>query len=100
MVRPSDGLRFGDRLSLRAVAADAPGGTGISHVELFADAKRVVKVAGPVLRLDPWFGARDRLGLGAHTLTFVARDGAGNTAQRVVRVEKVLASLLPRCTPG
>ena len=47
-LRPSDGLRFSDRLSLRAVAADALGGTGVSHVELLADGKRVVKVAGRV----------------------------------------------------
>jgi hypothetical protein len=96
IVRPSDGLRFSDRLSFRALAADAGGGTGIKHIELLADGKRVVKVAGGSLKLDPWFGARDRLGLGAHTLTFLARDRAGNTSQRAVRVEKVLPSQLPR----
>jgi len=96
VVRPSEGLRFSDRLSLRALAADAGAGTGIQHIDLLADGKRVVKVAGGSLELDPWFGARDRLGLGAHTLTFQARDWAGNTTQRTVRVEKVPASQLPR----
>lgn len=96
VVRPSEGLRFSDRLSLRALATDGRGGTTVRHIELLADGGRVVKVAGGSLKLDPWFGARNRLGLGAHTLTFLARDGAGNTTQRVVRVEKVLASQLPR----
>lgn len=96
VVRPSDGLRFSDRLSLRATAADARGGTGVRHIELLADGKQVLKVAGSSFRLDPWFGSRDRLGLGEHTLTFRARDGAGNSSEQTVRVEKVLPSQLPR----
>jgi hypothetical protein len=96
VVRPSNGLRFSDRLSLRAIAADAPGGTGIGSIELVADGKRVVKSKGGAFELDPWFRSRDQLGPGAHTLTFRARDNAGNVAERSVQVEKVAASQLPR----
>jgi hypothetical protein len=96
VARPSDGLRFSDRLSLRASAADAPGGTGMGTIELLADGKRVVKSKGASFALDPWFRSREQLGLGAHTLTFRARDNAGNIAERTVRVEKVPASQLPR----
>lgn len=96
VVRPSDGLRFSDRLSLRATAADTPGGTGIGHIEVLADGKRVVKSRGGSFTLDPWFGSRGQLGLGAHTLTFRARDNAGNVAEQTVRVEKVPAGQLPR----
>jgi hypothetical protein len=96
VVRPSDGLRFSDRLSLRAIAADAPGGTGIASIELVADGRRVVKSKGAAFVLDPWFRSRDQLGLGTHTLTFRARDNAGNVAERSVQVAKVPASQLPR----
>jgi hypothetical protein len=96
VVRPSNGLRFSDRLSLRATAADAPGGTGIGHIEVLADGKRVVKSKGASFTLDPWFGSRDQLGLGAHTLTFRATDNAGNVAAQTVQVEKVPAGQLAR----
>jgi hypothetical protein len=96
VIRPSDGLRFSDRLSLRASATDAPGGTGMGTIELLADGKRVVKSKGASFELDPWFRSREQLGLGAHTLTFRARDNAGNIAERTVRVEKVPASQLSR----
>ena len=96
VVRPSDGLRFSDRLSLRANAADVPGGAGMGTIELLADGKRVVKSKGASFELDPWFRSREQLGLGAHALTFRARDNAGNVAERTVRVEKVPASALPR----
>jgi hypothetical protein len=96
VVRPSNGLRFSDRLSLRATAADAPGGTGIGHIEVLADGKRVVKSKGASFTLDPWFGARDQLGLGGHALTFRATDNAGNVAEQTVQVEKVPAGQLPR----
>src|SRR3954451_773465 len=46
VLRPSDGLRFSDRLPLRAIAADTPGGTGIGDIEVLADGKRVVKSKG------------------------------------------------------
>jgi hypothetical protein len=96
VLRPSDGLRFSDRLSVRATAEDAAGGTGIGHIELLADGKRVVKLPGGSFTLDPWFGSRNQLGLGAHTLTFRASDTAGNVTEQTVRVEKVAASQLPR----
>jgi hypothetical protein len=96
VVRPSNGLRFSDRLSLRASAADVPGGTGIGSIELLADGARVVKSKGAAFELDPWFRSREQLGLGAHTLTFRARDNAGNITERAVQVEKVPASQLPR----
>jgi hypothetical protein len=65
-------------------------------IELLADGRRVVKSKGASFALDPWFRSREQLGLGAHTLTFRARDNAGNIAERSVRVEKVPASQLPR----
>ena len=97
--RPSDGLRFSDRLSLRAVAADALGGTGVSHVELLADGKRVVKVAGSVLRLDPWFGAQQARPRSAHA-DVRGPDGAGNAARRTVRVERSSPPSSHSCRPG
>jgi hypothetical protein len=95
VLRPSNGLRFVDLLSLRANAADTAGGAGMSTVELLADGTRVVKSKGGTFRLDPWFRAGQRLGLGPHTLTFRARDNAGNITERAVQVEKVLPSQLP-----
>lgn len=89
IVRPSNGLRFADLLTLRATAADTPGGAGMSTVEVLADGQRVVKTKGGDFKLDPWFRAGQRLGLGAHTLTFRARDNAGNVTEQAVQVEKV-----------
>jgi hypothetical protein len=96
VLRPSNGLRFADLLSLRANAVDTPGGAGMSTVELLADGQRVVKSKGGSFTLDPWYRAGQRLGLGAHTLTFRARDNAGNVTEQAVGVEKVLPSQLPR----
>jgi hypothetical protein len=96
VARPSNGLRFSDRLSLRATAADTPGGTGMGTIEVLADGKRVVKSKGASFKLDPWFRSREQLGLGTHALTFRARDNAGNITEQTVQVEKVQASQLPR----
>jgi hypothetical protein len=63
---------------------------------VLADGARVVKSKGGTFRLDPWFRAGQRLGLGVHTLTFRARDNAGNVNEQSVQVEKVLASQLLR----
>jgi hypothetical protein len=95
VVRPSNGLRFADLLSLRATAVDTTGGAGMSTVELLADGQRVVKSKGGAFALDPWYRAGERLGLGVHTLTFRARDSAGNVTERAVQVEKVLPGQLP-----
>ena len=92
--RPSSGLRFSDLLSLKAAAADTPGGTGISTIELLADGARVVKTKGASFKLDPWFRAGRRLALGPHTLTFRARDNAGNVTDQAVAVERVLPGQL------
>jgi hypothetical protein len=96
VLRPSAGLQFADLLSLRANAADTPGGAGMSTVELLADGARVVKSKGGTFQLDPWFRAGQRLGLGVHTLTFRARDNAGNVTEQAVQVEKVLPGQLAR----
>jgi hypothetical protein len=94
VLRPSNGLQFVDLLSLQANAVDTPGGAGMSTVELLADGTRVVKSKGGTFRLDPWFRAGQRLGLGPHTLTFRARDNAGNVTEQAVAVTKVLPSQL------
>jgi hypothetical protein len=96
VLRPSNGLQFADMLSLRANAVDTPGGAGMSTVELLADGVRVVKSKGGSFSLDPWFRAGQRLGLGAHTLTFRARDNAGNVTEQAVQVQKVLPGQLAR----
>jgi hypothetical protein len=96
VLRPSSGLQFADLLSLRANAVDTPGGAGMSTVELLADGARVVKSKGGTFRLDPWFRAGERLGLGPHTLTFRARDNAGNITEQAVQVVKVLPGQLAR----
>ncbi|HEV2754133.1 MAG TPA: hypothetical protein VGV36_09915 [Solirubrobacteraceae bacterium] len=92
--QPTDGLRFADRLSVGASGADAPGGTGMKHIELLADGQHILNFKGDSFKLDPWYNSRDRLSLGTHTLTFRAYDNAGNTAERSVTVEKVRADQL------
>ncbi|HEV2768768.1 MAG TPA: hypothetical protein VGV40_01105 [Solirubrobacteraceae bacterium] len=89
VARPTDGLRFADRLSVGASAADAPGGTGMKHIELLVDGRHILNFKGDSVRLDPWYNSRDRISLGRHTLTLRAYDNAGNTAERSVTVEKV-----------
>ncbi len=100
VLTPSNGLRFADLLSLRANAVDTPGGAGMSTVEVLADGQRIVKSAGGSFKLDPWFRAGERLGLGPHTLTFRARDKGGNVTEQAVQVEKVPATALPRIRTG
>jgi len=102
--KPTDGLRFTDRLSVGASATDAPGGTGMKHIELLADGQHILNFKGDSFRLEPWYKSRERLSLGTHTLTFRAQDNAGNTAEQSVTVEKVradqLASIATRTSLG
>jgi hypothetical protein len=95
VARPTDGLRYVNRIALRASAADAPGGSGIKHIQVLVDGAHVRNFRGSSLNLDPWYHSGYRMALGAHTITLRAHDNAGNTAERVVRVEKVRPGQLP-----
>jgi hypothetical protein len=95
VARPVDGLRFVNRIALRATAADAPGGSGVKHIQVLVNGAHVRNFKGSAVNLDPWYHSSNRLSLGTHTLTLRAHDNAGNTAEQSVRVEKVRRGVLP-----
>jgi hypothetical protein len=85
--KPSNGLRFSGKLSVRVRAYDR-GGAGLGRISLALDGQHVRSWRAPGGSIRPWWGSADWKP-GPHTLTFSVRDRAFNAAAVDVTVEKV-----------
>lgn len=81
---PTDGSTVGGTVSIAVLAADDRGSAGITQ-QLFIDGKLVKSATGTSLSYQ--WNTR-KASSGAHSITTVARDAAGNTASRTVQVSR------------
>ena len=79
-ITPADGLAAGERLGATfrrleglAIAADDLGGSGVARLRVSLNGGPWQEQAGPLLELGPFAP-------GAHTVRYVAVDGAGNSS--------------------
>ncbi len=92
VVSPVEGQQYVDRFDIKAKATDA---AGVSRITFQYDgANEIRNFTGvdvsndKLVSLEPWFKSRE-LPLGKHSVKVIAIDPFGNTAEKVVNVEKV-----------
>lgn len=92
VISPVEGQQYTDRFDIRAKASDA---AGVGRITFQYDGANEIRnfTGGDVgndkiVGLEPWFKSRE-LAIGKHTVKVIAIDAFGNTAEKVINVEKV-----------